>query len=227
MKTHNVEQGSDEWLQLRLGIVTASELDALVSPTGKIRTGEGVQTYLCKKLAERWTGAPLPSFKSHEMEQGQLLEPEVLATIELTLELDLERIGFITTDDGRFGCSPDAMGFEIKSPQPTNHVKWLLANECPSEYLLQVQGCMFATDFDSWDFISYRRGMPMLRVTVKRDNELMDTIADALAKFQKLIDEGWRKLVDCNGGELPKHRKPRSVPDEPPMIGLETFKENV
>lgn len=203
--------------------MTASELDSLVSPTGKIRTGEGVNTYLCKKLAERWTGAPLPSVGSWAMEQGTILEPEVLATIELTLEIDLERVGFITTDDGLFGCSPDAMGFEIKSPQPTNHIRYLLGGTCPDEYWLQVQGCMFATGFDSWQFISYRRGMPMVNRTVKRDPDLMNTIADALDKFTKRLDESWKILVDCNGGELPKHRKPRAVPDEPPMIGLETY----
>ena len=223
MKIHNVIQGSDEWLSLRAGIVTASELDHLVSPTGKIRTGETPHTYLCRKLAEKWVGGPLPAVGSWAMEQGQILEPEVLAIIELALDVGLERVGFVTTDDGLFGASPDAMGFEIKSPQHVNHVKYLLAGVCPPEYWLQVQGCMYATGRDSWQFISYRRGMPMLNVKVERDPDLMNTIEDALTKFQKSLDEGWKILVDCNGGELPKQRKPRTVADEPPMIGLETF----
>jgi len=218
----NVEQGSDAWLQARLGICTASELKALVTPTGKISTGEGVTTYLCKKLAERWFNQPLQSYKGGEMEQGTLLEPEVLASIELALHIDLERIGFVTTDDGSFGASPDAMGYEIKSPQPPNHIRWLMANECPDEYLLQVQGCMYATGYDSWDFVSYRRGLPMLRVTVKRDPELMETIADALSKFNARMESGWKRLCELNGGE-PKRPTPRTKPvDDTTMIGLET-----
>ena len=46
MKTHNCQQGSTEWFQARRGVISASEIDALVTPLWKVRTGEGVQTYL-------------------------------------------------------------------------------------------------------------------------------------------------------------------------------------
>jgi hypothetical protein len=56
VKIVDVVQGSADWLQVRAGIPTCSEFDALISPLGKIRTGEGPQTYLARKLAEKWIG---------------------------------------------------------------------------------------------------------------------------------------------------------------------------
>ena len=72
MKIHNVQQGSVDWSILRAGKVTASELDALVSPLGKVRTGEGPKTYLHKKVAEAWLGGPLPSLNVWDLEQGKI-----------------------------------------------------------------------------------------------------------------------------------------------------------
>lgn len=220
MKIHNVEQGSDEWLQLRAGLVTASELDSLVSPTGKIRTGDGVQTYLARKLAERWHGGPLQTFSGGAMEQGSILEDEAIPFLELELNVDLQRPGFLTVDDGSFGCSPDAVaiygcepyGLEIKCPEPTHHVKWLLLDDVPSDHYMQCMGGMYVTGYTEWAFVSYRRGFPKLIQIVRRDAELMNTIEDALAKFNKSMDDGWKMLVDKNGGP-PKRRTPRAVPD--------------
>ena len=74
MKTHDVTQGTAEWLAVRAGIPTASELDQLISPTGRLRTGDMPNAYLCRKLAERWTGYPLQSYSGGAMEQGSILE---------------------------------------------------------------------------------------------------------------------------------------------------------
>jgi hypothetical protein len=38
MITHDVTQGSPEWLEARLGIPTASEFDKIITPTGKPST---------------------------------------------------------------------------------------------------------------------------------------------------------------------------------------------
>src|ERR1700733_12389573 len=64
MKLHDVQQGSVEWLNLRAGLPTASDFDALVSPLGKVRTGEGVKSFLAKKVAEAWQGGPLLEFNT-------------------------------------------------------------------------------------------------------------------------------------------------------------------
>ncbi len=53
MILHTVQQRTEKWAKLRAGIVTASEIDAIVTLEFKLRDGAMLQTYLNKKLAER------------------------------------------------------------------------------------------------------------------------------------------------------------------------------
>lgn len=204
MKIIDCEQGSSEWLQARLGIVTASELDALVSPLWKVRTGDGVQTYLARKIAERWRNAPLVSYHGGAMEQGTLREDEARAWFELEHDMSIRRVGFITTDDGRMGCSPDGLlpdgGIEIKCPEPHTHVRYLLANELPSEYVAQVHGSMYVTGLRRWRFLSYCRGFPPLLVTVEFNKAADDAIHTAVTAFNNQLTAAWDAIVKRNGG---------------------------
>lgn len=205
MKTLNVKQGSEEWLHARAGIPTASELDSLISPTGKIRTGQTPHTYLCRKLAEAWNGGPLQSFSGGVMEQGAILESEAVPWFELRTGLDVERVGFLLTDDGFFGASPDGMlpdgtGLEIKCPQPTNHIAWLLAGDVPDEHRLQCHGGMYVTGAERWTFVSYCRGFPALVCELRRDEVVIELIRDALDDFRVAFNDGWKRIEKANGG---------------------------
>lgn len=215
MKIIDCIQGSDEWLDARLGIVTASELDALISPLWKARTGAGVDTYLAKKLAEKWRGMPLTAYRGGSLEQGSIREDEAVAWYELEHDVTIRRVGFITTDDGLMGCSPDGLldegGIEIKCPEPHTHVGYLLGGELPSEYRAQVYGSMFVTGAKRWRFLSYCRGFPPLLLTVEMDPKVMAAISDAVAAFMVRFGEAWHSLVARNGGQ--PMRFAESVPD--------------
>ncbi len=207
MKIHDCVQGSAEWLTLRAGVVTASELHRLVTPKFKIKTGDGPHTYMCEKLAEAWTGMPLPQTQSFgALEQGTILEEEALPFYELTTGRTIQRVGFITRDDGRVGCSPDGLlstdplleswnsGIEIKCPQAQTHVGYLLEDDVPEEYLTQVHGCMLVTGYSEWQFMSYRRGFPPLLLTVKRDEEIQKVLTTAIALFLESFDAAMKTL---------------------------------
>ena len=56
MKIIQCDQGTTEWFAARCGLVTASEVDALVTPKFAIRKGAGVDSYVCKKVAEKLLG---------------------------------------------------------------------------------------------------------------------------------------------------------------------------
>lgn len=225
MIVHQVKQGEQAWLQVRAGVVTASELDRIVSPLGHIRRdkhgewSDGAHTYICEKVSERWLGGPLQSFSGGVLEQGSILEDEAIPWLETHWKMTLGRPGFITTDAGDFGASPDAMlpapglsGVEIKCPQPANHVRWRLSGSCPVDHILQCQGGMYVTRSDLWYFVSYCRGFPKLVVEVARDDEIQDAIAEAVDACNLRIAEGYAALVAANGGKEPKRREPRPVP---------------
>lgn len=197
---HEVGQGEAEWLQLRIGKVTASELSSLVTPEFKIRDGATPHTYLCEKVAEAWRGKALPGFSTWETEQGQLLEDEARGWYCLThTDHKLRNVGFVEGDDGRCGASPDALlgddgGLELKCPQPTNHVRYLLAGVVPKDYITQVHMSLCVTGRKWWRFVSYHRGYPALVVNVPRDEVICAKIQAALSAFYSSFDAAMAKL---------------------------------
>lgn len=227
MKIHEVDQGSVDWLILRSGKVSASELDALISPFWKVREGDGVKTYLAQKLAEWWMGGNLTSFATFDMDQGKILEEEARPWLSMHLDKDIAKVGFITTDDDRTGCSPDGLidgsiGVEIKCPQPTQHVRTLLNDEVPKEHLAQLHGGMFVTGAKEWIFCSYRRGFPNFVKTVQRDENAQEKIAEAVSGFIELMDEAIRTLEGINGGPPRRRHVQIPLPQPEPRFFSET-----
>jgi YqaJ-like viral recombinase domain len=225
VKIHrDIQQSSVEWLVLRSGKVTASNADALVSPLGKVRTGEGVKTFLAKMLAEAWIGGPLPSVQGvFDCEQGKILEEEAKPAFTLETGIQTQDVAFVETDDGRAGCSPDAGifdgeklvgGVEIKCPRMETHIGYLLAGKLPADYVAQVQFSLYVTGAANWHFFSYRRNFPPLHLVIEPDPQFQEAIRIALESFYSDFDDGWRKLVDLNGGlPLQAHRGIAPLPN--------------
>ena len=209
MKVIDCQQGTPEWLQARLGIATASEMDALVSPLGKVREGKGVQSYLALKLAERWRNEPLPSFGGGVVEQGSLREKDAIPWFEMETDTTVQRVGFITTDDGSVGCSPDGLlpdgtGIEVKCPQANTHVAYLLDGGLPDQYVIQVQTSIYVTGAACWRFLSYCPRMPALLLVIQPDAKIQAAIATAAESFSEAMAAGWTTLVAMNGGREPR-----------------------
>lgn len=227
MKIIECQQNSLEWLVARAGIPTASEWDALLTPKFEIRKGEMPKTYLARKLAEKWIGGPLPGFSTLDMEFGKILEEEARPWYEFTTGDKVQAVGLVTTDDGRFGCSPDGLigedgGLELKCPEAHTHCKYLLNGELPADYTVQVHGSMFAASRPWWKFVSYRRRFPALMLTIERDGAIQATIREALEMFSAQLDGAYDRLCELNGGPpiRPATPKPGLIytPDENDII---------
>ncbi len=204
MKIHDCEQGTLEWSKLHFGIPTASGLDNLLTPEFELRKGELPKTYVYKKVAEKLQGRPLIdlSASSFMLEQGMIVEEEARPWYALEYDKKIKQVGFITTDDGRFGCSPDGLilndecGLEIKSPAAHTHVKYLVNGALPKEYACQVMGSMFATGFKKWIFVSYRRGFPALVLEIHRDEKAMSMIRAAINQFHADFERAMERISD-------------------------------
>lgn len=206
MKEIKIETGSIEWAQLHVGLISAGEFDNLVTPEMKKREGEIPKTLLCKKVAEVFRGQPMcnlsPSAASSwQMDQGILLEEEVLPWYELEFETKVRNGIFCVTDDGLAGCTPDALvgedgGLEVKSPEPHTHCRYLIEGGVPKAYAAQVQFSLFVTGRKWWDFVSYRRRFPSLVVRVERDEEIMGKISEVVKGFHACLNEALAKIKD-------------------------------
>jgi hypothetical protein len=191
MRVSNFEQGSQEWLQSRLGKPTASNFGKLITPIGK--PSSSADGYINELIAQRITGEIPEFYKSEAMERGNELEPHAKATYELTRDVEVVEVGLCLHDEFECGASPDGLvgddgGLEIKCPLPHNHVAYLRAGDVPSKYIPQIQGCMWITGREWWDFMSYHPSMEDLIVRVYRDEAYIKKLADMVIRAVAQIE---------------------------------------
>lgn len=196
MRVSDFEQGSQEWLQSRLGKPTASNFGKLITPTGK--PSASADSYINELIAQKITGELPEFFKSEAMERGNELEPHAKASYEFTHDVDVVEVGLCLHDEYECGASPDGLigedgGIEIKCPLPHTHVAYLRAGEVPSKYIPQIQGCMWITGRKWWDFMSYHPAMENLIVRVERDDEYIQKLADAVISAVETIETESKK----------------------------------
>jgi hypothetical protein len=180
------QQGEPEWFAARLGLPTASEFSTILAK-GK-DGGKSVtrKTYMLKLAGEILTGEPMESYSNGHMERGKEQEAEAREAYELMRDVDTQQVGFIVNGDK--GCSPDSLigsdgGLEIKTALPHIQVERLLKGELPAEHRAQVQGNMWVTERQFWDFVSYCPRLPLLIVRVPRDDGYIATLAGAVKEF--------------------------------------------
>ena len=201
MKVIECDQGSTAWLLARCGIPTASEFHELITPARKARESEGRESYLLRKVAEKFMGYPADGGQTFPMQQGSIIETIARPWYEFTYDVKVKQVGFCTTDDGRIGCSPDGLigedgGIEIKSPEDHTHLKYLLAGGVPPQYLAQVHGSLYVTGRKWWKFVSYSRYFPSLVVHVERDEAWIAALDAVLKSFLKDFDAARAKIND-------------------------------
>jgi hypothetical protein len=205
MKIHNCEQGSAEWHALRCGIPTASEFGKLITPLGKPRKGEGRESYILEKLADKLMGYSKDSLNAFAVDQGQIVEKIARPWYECLYDVKVQQVGFCTTNDSRIGCSPDGLigedgGIEIKSPQPPAHLEYLLAGVVPPDYVAQVQGSLFVTGRKWWKFVSFSRHFPALVLHVEPIPAFQDALREALAQFTADFDDKLARIQELTKG---------------------------
>lgn len=180
------EQGSPEWFAARLGLPTASEFKTLLGIKKDAREKLTRQTYMRKLAGEILTGEPMESYSNGFMERGKELEDEARNAYALMFDKNPLQVGFI--HNGTAGCSPDSLiddngGLEIKIALPHIQIERLEKGELPPEHRAQVQGNIWISQRDEWDFVSYCPKLPIFRIRVPRDDGYIATLAGAVNEF--------------------------------------------
>ena len=194
----DVEQGSDEWHSLRLGIPTASRFKDIVTPT-KGDKSKSYKTYMYELLAERLTQSKEDFFKSEWMERGNEIEPFARASYEFMHDVEVKQVGMILNDERTVGISPDGLvgdkgGLEIKCPKPSTLVKYMLDGSLPLEYKPQVMGSLMISEREWWDFLGYHPDMQMFQIRVYRDEEYIKKMEQHIGDFVDELLENYEKL---------------------------------
>jgi putative phage-type endonuclease len=200
IKIHKgIEQGSDEWFELRRGILTASKMNHILSPSRlEFSSGSDCKAHAFEIAAQRVSGFVEPEYMSGDMFRGKVDEPMARELYRQHYG-DVEEVAFITNDDYGFmlGYSPDGIvgdkgGIEIKSRKQSLHVRTMLENAVPRDHVLQCQTAMFVAGWDWIDYVSYCAGLPIWIIRVEKDPIVQTAIYHAATAFDNQVN----KIVD-------------------------------
>lgn len=198
-----IEQGTVEWHMQRLGKVTASRIADVLSK-GKSGESASRKNYRTELLVQRLTGQPGESFTSSAMEWGTATEPLARIAYEATMGAFVNQVAFIDHPTiANYGCSPDGLIdkdglIEIKCPNSSTHIDYLLDDKPPAKYIPQMQ-CQMAVTGRQWcDFVSFDPRLPddlqLFVVRLERDQEYIEAMEVEVQKFLSEVDEMFTKL---------------------------------
>lgn len=187
----NLQQGTEEWLAARCGIVTASVVGQLITPsTVKVAKNDYSRGLTATLVAERITGHVEPMQVNQAMMRGTLDEPYARDAYS-EYHAPATEIGFMVRDFGRYkiGYSPDGLVgddglIEIKSRAQKKHLQTILADEVPLENMAQIQTGLLVSGRDWLDYVSFCSGMPLWTKRVYPDIRWHLAIKEAMEGFE-------------------------------------------
>ena len=200
----NNKQGSQEWLDEKIGILSGTRIKKIITPA-KLELSSGFVDVIDLILDENITGITADKeIFGAQLDRGNNLEPEARSEYTKQTGVNINEHGLCLSDKHNLhGCSPDGFtddfkgAIEIKCPGFV-HLKYCRENKLPSEYKLQVINYFLVNEKLEWlDFVSYRpefypKPIGIIRVTRE---ELQ---ADIL-KVQNAIDlffDNYTKQLD-------------------------------
>lgn len=199
------EQGSADWLMSRCGHVTASRFKDVLDFTKAGKPGAKRTAYLWEIVVERLTGSPVQHYVNAAMEHGTVYEPEARMAHEATGVMVMET-GFLHHPSIQFvGGSPDGLigddgGAEYKCPfNSAIHLQtWM--NGMPEDHAGQVQGLMWITGRQWWDFCSFDPRMPehlqLYVQRIERDDAYIAKLEAEVVVFLSEVDQIIETLKD-------------------------------
>lgn len=202
-------QGSDEWIAARCGLLTASEMKLILSPTLKIAANDKQRAHLYEIAAQRISRYVEPTYIGDDMLRGR--EDEILARALYAERIaPVEECGLVTNDRWGFviGCSPDGLVgddgmIEVKSRRQKYQVQTIASRAVPDDYLLQVQTALLVTERAWLDFISYSGGLPMVVLRVYPDAKVQAEIIEAAEAFEQTV----AALIDSFGDAVASYMR--------------------
>ena len=216
MINHNIAQNTPEWLALRVGKFTASSAAELLMDKGC----KGYIELIKKITEERFTGEPCESKKfqgNSFTDRGHLFEPLALIDYSTKYFYDVEPMGFVESDNGLYGCSPDGLinengMIQVKCPIFATQRKYLkivteakqlnlreiysndIVYKLDSSYYKQMQFELFVAEREYNIFYSFHPKLKEIHLKIERDEDMIKQIELAIIEATEYIDIELNKL---------------------------------
>lgn len=196
-----VQQGSADWLMLKLGVLSASNADKVVAK----RDSATRATYMASLISQVCSCVIPEEMNFKAMEHGKLYEPAARDALSVALGfVNIQEIAFMFSDESlRVGVSPDGLLdntiIEIKCPfNGENFIKFAAFETNKKDWAWQAQFQLFAGKADEHIFCQYDPRMVLCNnlhyVKTERDDAMQKTLADAIPQFIADMDQALNKL---------------------------------
>lgn len=210
MKIHyDIVQKSPEWINIKKGKLSGSRVDEVFKLDGSLKTGyiSYIRKYAREAIVddEREISQRDKKENSFDISWGNKYEPEAKQWFHNNVHPIID-VGFIESDIGFFGTSPDGIiadgmnlvsGVEFKCPHIDTHVNYgidIINGKLPNRVKLQVHANMIAANVDSWFFVSYYPGQVPHLIEIKKD-KFTEDFKKCIIKFSDKYKEQ-KKLVE-------------------------------
>lgn len=203
---HDVEQGTEEWFQLRCGKLGGSSIGKVMANIGK-SFGQPAHDLAVKIAIEQITGRPIEqNYTNSHMERGHEQEPIARALYEQDQFVSVTNGGFFEDGD-LYGVSPDGLvdddgGIEIKSVIQNVQFQTVKRGAMDPSYKWQVYLELLVSGREWWDYVSFCSAFPegkrlfIDRVWRKDSAEMFDSINSRVDEFRFLVDEKKKVIED-------------------------------
>lgn len=200
----NIEQGSVEWLNARLGKVTASRVKDVLSKGRGSAPSKTAETYMMELIAEILTGESKPFFENDAMRWGTETEPQARSMYEVNNDfISVREVAYVEHNESIL-ISPDGLIgtdglLEIKCPTTTTQLKRALSDDCSADYKAQIQMQLWVTEREWCDFVSFDPRLDCsagyLQQRVERDEKYIKEMKEKVYAFTKRMNELIKRLT--------------------------------
>lgn len=191
---HPFPQGSDDWLEARRGVITASRAKDARDRDSKGKPSSKMLNYAMDTARERCGGRAAPVYQNAAMRMGS--EEEQFAAIEYMARTGrtLTEAYFITTDDRKFGLSLDRWvtreaALEVKTMVSSPTLFKAMVEGDISEYRDQCVFALWMLRLQWVDLCLWAPDLPnalkVIRIT--RDEAEIQRLEDDMVAFDKLV----------------------------------------
>jgi hypothetical protein len=191
----SIQQGTDEWLALRCGVLTSSVKKQIITPTLKVADNDKSRAIVYKIADERIHGYIENGYESEDMIRGTIEEIRAKEYYKNNYA-PVTEVGFITNTSYGYtwGYSPDGLVgddglIEIKSSKGHIHVKRICDGGVPDEHIIQIQDALLISGRKWCDYIDFSNGRKMMVVRVYPDPIIQEAIIKASMAFEVKVAE--------------------------------------
>lgn len=200
-----LEQGSEEWLMARRGVITGSRFKDCRDKLKNGQPSKACLDYARDVARERFGGSAPAKFQNAAMRSGVEQEPVARAMYEARTGYMVDEAGFFMTDDDLFGLSPDGLidedgVLEIKTMVSSDTLFTAVVEGDLSAYLDQCLGYLWLLGRKWVDLVLWapdleaagRKGLHIIRI--ERNEEAIEKLEADLMAFAVIVQEHEQKL---------------------------------